>query len=479
VLSEENHGEAIKSLAGRVSAKHIIRLFNHLCNHPRRYLFSLLIAFLIFGLWPFNFSEKNEARIRPEGGLSIARHGTAYTSASADKLHDLKQFSIYVDLTTSSDGLGSLEKIFGHFIGQEDENFFLAQWKDGLELRVRTERNAGGMIFGEDGIFKKEERVACLIIYDGLKMHLYKNGSISRRDNRGPLSFSNWDKAYPLVVGTDAGGRSQWRGVLYEVAIYDRAITPAEVQGSKGSGGQKKAQVQGFKQKVGSMVQRFRGSKERTGSRGDQEDKRPLIHYVFKPENTYETEFRGKKAIGVRDLGKGESADLVIPAHFMPYQRVYLGWDPDWMRNRSDLLDVAVNIIGFIPFGILMVLSLRKVGTRDEGVGTSAAERQARSVKCQVLSEEEKVQGFKGSGVQNRETGSGVQRFKGSKIIGLVLLTVVAGFVVSFAIEYLQAYLPSRDSSLRDLICNTVGTAMGAVAAVLLLAKSNWEMGNG
>ena len=44
-------------------------------------------------------------------------------------------------------------------------------------------------------------------------------------------------------------------------------------------------------------------------------------------------------------------------------------------------------------------------------------------------------------------------------------LAVVVGFGVSFAIEYLQAYLPSRDSSLRDLVTNTAGTLIGALAA--------------
>jgi VanZ family protein len=55
---------------------------------------------------------------------------------------------------------------------------------------------------------------------------------------------------------------------------------------------------------------------------------------------------------------------------------------------------------------------------------------------------------------------------KGGGLVVVVVLAVVAGFVVSFAIEYLQAYLPSRDSSLRDLVTNTAGTLIGALAAV-------------
>jgi VanZ like family/Concanavalin A-like lectin/glucanases superfamily len=344
--------------------------------------------------------------------------------------------------------------------------------------------------------------VACLLIYDGLKMHLYKNGSISRRDNRGPLSFSNWDKAYPLVVGTDAGGRSQWKGCIHELAIFDRALSPGEVQGSKGSGVQKKEQVQGFKQKAGSGVQGFRGSKERTGSRGDQEDKRPLIHYLFNTENTYKTMFRGKKAIGVRDLGKGEPADLVLPEQFAPYERVYLRWDLDWERISSNRVDVLINIIGFIPFGFLLTFAIAKKQCLSVLVPERlSVQRKCLSEKQQVpecLSEDKKEGiGLPASGVGIKEQGPGT-RDKGvgtkdgfrlrdnngegidkKRLAYMVFLTVVAGFVVSFAIEYLQAYLPSRDSSLRDLICNTVGTAMGAVAAALLLAKSNWEISNG
>ena len=153
--------------------------------HARLYLIAYILLLFIVGLWPFNFTEKNNAVISPTGGLEIARHGTAYTALPAGKLQDLKQFAILIDLTTSSDGLGSLEKIFGYFISQEVENFFLGQWKDGMELHVRTERNVGGMIFGSDGVLKKEERATCLIMYDGLKMHIYKNGKLIRRDNRG------------------------------------------------------------------------------------------------------------------------------------------------------------------------------------------------------------------------------------------------------------------------------------------------------
>ena len=45
----------------------------------------------------------------------------------------------------------------------------------------------------------------------------------------------------------------------------------------------------------------------------------------------------------------------------------------------------------------------------------------------------------------------------------IFLLTVVAGGAISLTIELLQGFLPSRDSSMEDLICNIVSSAAGAL----------------
>jgi VanZ family protein len=45
-----------------------------------------------------------------------------------------------------------------------------------------------------------------------------------------------------------------------------------------------------------------------------------------------------------------------------------------------------------------------------------------------------------------------------------MLLAGAAGLLISLAVEYAQAFLPSRDSSLIDVLANTTGALIGVTA---------------
>ena len=184
----------------------------------------------IAGLWPFNFTEKNNAVISPAGGLEIARHGTAYTALPAGKLQDLKQFAIYIDLATSSDGLSAFEKIFGYAINQEEMNFLLGQWKDGLVLHSRTEQKSRGSNSGSEEALKKDERTQCLISYDGVKLILYQDGQVKNYRETGPSDFQQLGQDVSAGGGYGCGGKVAVERTIYEAAIYDRALTSGEVR---------------------------------------------------------------------------------------------------------------------------------------------------------------------------------------------------------------------------------------------------------
>jgi hypothetical protein len=382
-------------------------------GHSRLLLCGYLLLICVVGWWPFTFRQINNAALTPDDGLRFGRPGTAYTPLPPGKLRDLTDFTIVLRLATDSSGLSSFEKIFSYALSQTEANFILGQWKDGLGMHVWAAETHQEIHFGAYGVLSRDARIDCIISYNGSTLHLYENGTVRQTRDVGALRFKAWEDPYPLVLGTDAHGNSQWRGTLYEIAIYDRALAPGEVSGGRapeeaeaaadpgaGDGARNKMETDGAQPAAGHRNSAAAGVA------------RPLIHYVFAPENTYATEFRGGKALAVRDLGTGAAADLVVPDYFMPYQRAYLGWQKDWMQNTSNWLDVAVNIIGFLPLGVLLMHLLTN---------------------------------------------------RGMPAMAALCIAVSAGFIVSFGVEYLQAFLPSRDSSLRDLIANGAGTLIGSI----------------
>ena len=116
---------------------------------------------------------------------------------------------------------------------------------------------------------------------------------------------------------------------------------------------------------------------------------------------------------------------LHIPKFLIPMRPVVLKrpTTSDW-EDRSD---VILNLAGFVPLGILFVIYLR---------------------------------------VARSYTGTRA-----------VLTTFVIGFVTSVSIELLQVYLPSRDSSLLDVLMNCsgvlIGAGLGMIGIVLATRKES------
>ena len=55
----------------------------------------------------------------------------------------------------------------------------------------------------------------------------------------------------------------------------------------------------------------------------------------------------------------------------------------------------------------------------------------------------------------------------------MLTITIFSGFLVSFVIEFIQGYLLSRDSSLVDLVNNTLGTVLGALVFFIIRRSVN------
>jgi hypothetical protein len=117
----------------------------------------------------------------------------------------------------------------------------------------------------------------------------------------------------------------------------------------------------------------------------------------------------------VPDLGFGNAAPLTIPEPFMPYHRVVLRSLSQYFGSaRLYLSDIVINIFFFIPGGYLWVLILRR-----RGMGPLAA----------------------------------------------VFFSTAAVCYISMGVEFLQAFVPTRNSSAVDVLNNTFGGFLGAVLA--------------
>ena len=119
---------------------------------------------------------------------------------------------------------------------------------------------------------------------------------------------------------------------------------------------------------------------------------------------------------GTGDVARNQTdsaTDLLIPERFFVLHGQFLErpWDefrPDW----AYLKDVGINVGGFIPLGFFFCVYFRALQTSKHPMAA----------------------------------------------------TIALGFGVSLTIEVLQAFLPTRDSGMTDLITNTLGTALGAMA---------------
>ena len=106
----------------------------------------------------------------------------------------------------------------------------------------------------------------------------------------------------------------------------------------------------------------------------------------------------------------GRMSNLTIPRNFAIVHRAFLS-GPD--IHHLEWMDIALNIFGLIPFGF----------------ATAAYVLQARPMST----------------------------------ASAALVATIIGATTSLMIELLQAYLPSRDSSLLDFINNVLGTGLGAL----------------
>jgi VanZ family protein len=260
------------------------------------------------------------------------------------------------------------------------EQFIFGQWKKELIIRIpaATADHARYREIGVDNALTTDKTHVVAVTSTRETTGIYIDGIMKKSFRRFSLIPKDRQLSGRLVLGNSPEGTHSWKGSFFGVAIYDRILNGEEILRNK-------------------LAWQKYGQPLVSG------EAKPVALYLFDEHNGDE----------IHDHS-GAGNNLLIPATFQPLRRIVLGLPDEWF-SRGNLMDVTVNILGFVPFGFFLVAWLRLA--------------------------------------------------KNLPAPGVYALSLLIGFCLSLAIELAQTYIPTRDSSFKDVFSNTIGTAAGAFLA--------------
>jgi len=211
---------------------------------------------------------------------------------------------------------------------------------------------------------------------------LFLNGELVETNSRLHLKLPATPDPGRLVLGNSVNASQPWTGEINFLELLARPLTADEIR---------------------ARDQNARVSVQLVADPGA----RPWLRFRFDEPGGNTVRNHGALA-----------ATLSIPGPLHALGTRALAWAPEsGLPGRALALDIALNFLGFLPFGAAVALVL--MSTRRSS-------------------------------------------------LRVIVVAVLSGMLLSLVIELTQAWLPSRDSSLRDLLLNTVGTPFGAAGVVLI-----------
>ncbi|MGV7223927.1 MAG: VanZ family protein [Nitrospinales bacterium] len=363
-------------------------MINARYNHQRMWLWILmllLVSVLFFGLRPKDFRFENGAVwLKGEAGVQFNNDGLIFAQPFLKQVDigaSLEQgFSIGLSLKPAAYKRGNFGFILSIHDGRDRDQFLVGQWRshiivmngDDYSHKRRHPR------ISVDTAHQNDKPLFLTLTTGKQGTRIYIDGHIAKSDPRLTLTLPTGPNSR-MTLGNSVYGINAWKGEIQGLTVYGRDLTGDEV-------------VSHFEQWAAAKSFRFAQARS------------PLLLYTFE-------EGQGTH---VQDLS-GNGAHLEIPQKMRVLQKRILSVPSryNFELNRSLFSDVVVNLLGFMPLGLVLSVVLG---------------------------------GYKG-------------QFDRSVIV----LTVLICFLLSLGIEIAQAWIPSRSSSLQDLVLNTGGGWLGVV----------------
>lgn len=343
----------------------------------------ILLGFALAAFFPFDPSPENEVGwLGGADGLRFRRGSVLGPSARSDDPARPCSIEIWAQPARGYSGV-----LIAFFDPGLPTRLAIEQMSESA-LRIRQVDASAIREMWVEQRFAPERPTLISVVADRAQTRVYVDAVLADASTQLHASMADCGSAF--ILGSGASSDSTWSGDLLGLALYERALDPSAVE--RHYDAWRTGQWRNLQSPAGPA---------------------PVALYVFAERSGNE----------VRDQ-TAQRRDLRIPDSLEVPMSSFLAW-PHWVEVRMhdfDWTDIAVNIVGFTPFGFCLCAFLRTRLRMGRG--------------------------------------------------GVGLAAIAGGLAASLAIEIVQSWLPTRTSSMTDVLTNTLGAAIGALLYLLLQRRS-------
>lgn len=331
-------------------------------------------------MWPCNFFQKNSVRwLREKDGVSFKRYGIIYSRESIKQnILKEKQITVEIVIQPGEEPGNGIKRIVSFYNPEKRyEEFHIGQWRSHLIIRRKSINPIKNREYNEigEGYALRKNNVIHLTISSGeTGTSIYINGKQVKVKPDFKLIPRERIINGKIILGNSPASTDGWEGTIYALAIYNTTLPEKQV---------------------------FNYYKKWKQNNTISKEANQVMLYQF------------DEASGSTVNNRLSSANhLFIPYRLNILKKDILSFSYRKGRlKRSDILDILLNILGFIPVGFFIALGISET------------------------------------------------RFNSRKQVYSITLLTCCG--ISILVEILQVYIPSRDSCLLDLFLNVMGACIG------------------
>ncbi len=351
-------------------------------HQPILLLFIVFLVTIFFGLRPKGFDFVNNVRWLPDrSGIHFDANSIAFTKIeniqSKKNCPGVSNFSAEIAIEPKRLDYNKVKVILALHGGADSDQLIIGQWQSYIIVINGADYSQKYNAKVLEAKMPISALVPVLIsLATGHKgTQLYFNGQ-SVDSVEIPVVLPKGDQVL-VTLGNSVYGMRPWQGNVLGVALYDHELSPEAIK---------------------SHFNQWASAKKFNPANDD----KPILNYLL-----------DEKMGTMARNHAGNDHHLVFPAWKPVLKKIVLDTQlTGFQFNQVILLDVVINVIGFMPLGFCL-------STVSFSCGTSNRKRS-------------------------------------------ILLSTGVCLVISLGMEITQAWIPSRSSQLLDVLMNTFGAFIGA-----------------